>query len=424
MTHNTTDVMSEPIRLNIGAGRPEDGEPVIPGFTPIDARLGHDALALPYGDNTVEEVYASHVLEHIPHRDRMKALREWHRVLKPGGRIRVAVPDFAYIVEAYQQGRYDIPIEGYVCGAQTYPENFHLSIYDYDSLSYWLDQAGFVGIDRFAPEYADCSRLQCSLNLEAYKPPELMVNGKLPRKIIGCMSAPRLLFLDMVQSCENVIKPMGIPVSIHTGSNWGQCLERCFERACDEGYEWILALDYDTVFSRSQFVRLLTLFEAYGDKFDALAPLQIKREGTDALFFRKDQSAPIDLYRPIFPADSAHFGCTLIKTEVLKRMKHPWFQHVPNAEGKWDDGRIDDDIRFWYQFKEAGGRLGVTSRVSVGHLQLMVSWIGEGWRPVHQFVSDYRKNGPPVGTGHIPCDSQVQAVSSGARALTGAKGAG
>lgn len=50
------------IRLNIGAGKTQ-----IPGYTPLDIKDGVDAGKLPYANESVDEVYASHVLEHIPH---------------------------------------------------------------------------------------------------------------------------------------------------------------------------------------------------------------------------------------------------------------------------------------------------------------------------------------------------------------------
>jgi SAM-dependent methyltransferase len=417
-TECVSDPESAPIRLNIGGGLPGDPEtpPPIDGFTLIDKRLGHDAAKLDYPDNSVEEIYSSHTLEHISHQTRGDVLKEWFRVLEPGGRIRIAVPDMKKWAHLYTEGRIDLPLEAILYGSQNYPDNFHKSGYDEDSFSFLLDQAGFVGIDKFAPFHPDCSQLPWSLNMEGYKPSANTVGGKIARKTIACMSAPRLLFLDQVNSVEHVVRPLGIPMSIHSGSNWGQCLERCFQDACDKGYEWIVAMDYDTVFTESQFVRMITLFEAYGDKWDALAPLQIKRGGNAALYWRgeNDPTTVSEMSRPIFRANSAHFGCTFIKTEILKKMPHPWFQHVTAPDGTWGDGREDDDIGFWRRFREAGGRLGVTSRLCVGHLQLMVSWLGEGYQPVHQHVNDYRADGPPLGTGHIK-------ASDG---LTGAKGGG
>ena len=42
--------------------------------------------------NSIEAVYASHVLEHVPYTDIQATLKEWHRVLMPRGKFMVAVP--------------------------------------------------------------------------------------------------------------------------------------------------------------------------------------------------------------------------------------------------------------------------------------------------------------------------------------------
>ncbi|GAA3839059.1 class I SAM-dependent methyltransferase [Sphaerisporangium flaviroseum] len=51
-----------------------------------------DALAMPFPDASFDRVIAAEVLEHIP--DDMAAMREIHRVLKPGGLAAITVPSF------------------------------------------------------------------------------------------------------------------------------------------------------------------------------------------------------------------------------------------------------------------------------------------------------------------------------------------
>lgn len=58
---------------------------------------------LPIKTDTYDLVFASHVLEHIPWYRAVDALREVHRILKPGGEFEVYVPDFAFIVECYRK---------------------------------------------------------------------------------------------------------------------------------------------------------------------------------------------------------------------------------------------------------------------------------------------------------------------------------
>lgn len=57
----------------------------------------------PYPDASFDVVYHSHLLEHFSKADGLVFLRECFRLLKPGGTIRVAVPDLERIAELYLQ---------------------------------------------------------------------------------------------------------------------------------------------------------------------------------------------------------------------------------------------------------------------------------------------------------------------------------
>jgi predicted SAM-dependent methyltransferase len=56
---------------------------------------------LPFSDGTISVVYASHLLEHLYHSEAISLLKELHRVLSPGGIIRIVVPDIKTLVEGY-----------------------------------------------------------------------------------------------------------------------------------------------------------------------------------------------------------------------------------------------------------------------------------------------------------------------------------
>lgn len=74
----------------------------------------------------------------------------------------------------------------------------------------------------------------------------------------------------------------------------------------------------------------------------------------------------------------------------MKRTPKPWFLGVPNADGEWGEGRTDDDIFFWKQFRKAGNRVYVTPRVVLGHGEYMVSWPGKDLgKPVFQYSTDF-----------------------------------
>ena len=74
------------------------------GFTNVDKYINHpsivnyDMYKLPYSDNTIELLYSSHFLEHLPIRYAKMALMEWYRVLKQDGKLVLLVPDLNCIM--------------------------------------------------------------------------------------------------------------------------------------------------------------------------------------------------------------------------------------------------------------------------------------------------------------------------------------
>ncbi len=56
---------------------------------------------VPLADGTADFVYHSHVLEHLCRDDAMRFLQECHRILKPGGILRIAVPDLEDAAREY-----------------------------------------------------------------------------------------------------------------------------------------------------------------------------------------------------------------------------------------------------------------------------------------------------------------------------------
>lgn len=394
MTTTTATVPDTGLRLNIGAG-----SSVIPGFTPIDRKQGQEAFPLQYPDNSVEEIRASHVLEHVPPDKTQDAINEWARVLKPGGRLRVAVPDFEYWSRAYQSGRRDVA--GHIMGGHVDPDDIHHNIFDTHTLAVLLMRAGLLCINSWKDaERLDCSSNEGSLNLEAYKPTEEVAEAGALRNIIAVMSVPRATFTDNAFCATQSCGTLGIPMIHQYGVNWGQRLECGFEDAIRNGAEWILAIDFDTVWDVPTLQRLCMILEANPD-VDALAPVQCKREGDNVLMngFTAKTWDELDS-GGVHDIDMAHFGLTLIRTKALALVPKPWFHHVPDADGAWHDGRVDDDVAFWKKFVAAGNRACIAPRVSIGHLQMMVTWPDEFLRPVHQYVNDWRSKGRPANSRH------------------------
>lgn len=125
-----------PVMLNLGAGLDQDPAwinydrsrvarvarlPLMRTLVATAARLGLSSKGalldwpettqtadltkgIPHGDGTVDVVYSSHMLEHVTRDQAQFILRECHRVLKPGGTLRVVVPDVGLIARRYLDG--------------------------------------------------------------------------------------------------------------------------------------------------------------------------------------------------------------------------------------------------------------------------------------------------------------------------------
>lgn len=91
------------LRLELGSGYSPT-----PGFTHLDlnpnaphVEIIGPAFPLDLPGASVQEIRAVDVLEHLPYRQTAPALAEWARVLRPGGRLYVQVPDAAEIMAWY-----------------------------------------------------------------------------------------------------------------------------------------------------------------------------------------------------------------------------------------------------------------------------------------------------------------------------------
>jgi predicted SAM-dependent methyltransferase len=141
------------VLLNLGCGSTSH-----PSFINIDATparhihyvRGVDDLR-PFADQSVDLVYVSHCLEHFKHADVQRVLTEWHRVLKPGGILRLGVPDFDQLIRIYHAASHDVEvIQGVLMGGQTYPLNVHYVVFTERSLTDRLKAVGFREVRRWS----------------------------------------------------------------------------------------------------------------------------------------------------------------------------------------------------------------------------------------------------------------------------------
>ncbi|PYP90910.1 MAG: methyltransferase [Candidatus Angelobacter sp. Gp1-AA117] len=139
------------MKLHLGCGKKH-----IPGFIHVDIenhphvdhRVAVNALTFAE-DNSVELIYAAHVLEHFGRHEVDQVLHEWFRVLQRGGILRLAVPDFEAVSTRYQKTGEISELIGLVCGGQRNEYDFHKMIFDEKSLQERLLHAGFTSVKRY-----------------------------------------------------------------------------------------------------------------------------------------------------------------------------------------------------------------------------------------------------------------------------------
>ena len=386
------------IKLNLGAGDTQ-----IKGFIPIDRKFGQEVYPLEYEDNSVDEIRASHVLEHFAGGAVDEVLRHWVAKLKPGGILKVAVPNFEWIAENYLAGS-QINTTGYIMGGQTDENDFHYTLFDKDTLAAKMLAAGLKDLWFWKSEIQDCASLPVSLNIQGKKVDPAKVQAKRQTKIAAVMSIPRLAFTDNFFSAIKAILPLGIPLEKGSGVFWGQVLQNLMESHLDDGTDLILTLDYDTWFTRNHVLKLIEIMMD-NPEVDAAIPVQMRRDGViplcgvDGPKGAKEIHVPVKMFKTdLTPVKTGHFGLTMFRVSSLRKMKLPWFHAEPNKEGKWGEGHMDADIAFWNKFTRTGLKPYLCNDVFIGHLQMVCSFAGKpenNWQPFHVYMNDLEKNGPP-----------------------------
>jgi predicted SAM-dependent methyltransferase len=122
-------------------------------------------------------IFSEHMIEHLPLPSARRMLAECHRVLKPGGRLRLATPDLAQIVRLYAEpdslprsdylrwavdyGRHptDLPSAVVVINS-LFHDHGHQFLFDEETLGGLLRAAGFVDTRRYSPGESDDPELR------------------------------------------------------------------------------------------------------------------------------------------------------------------------------------------------------------------------------------------------------------------------
>lgn len=172
-----------PLRLHMGGVERKAGWKIVNIQDGPDVDYPGDIadVARSFDDCSVDEIYASHILEHLGYDKALpEALAEMARILKPNGKFYIAVPDMAALCKLFSHPNADMQVRIHVMrilyGGRTDPYDVHYVGLDHEILGYFLGQAGFKRMERVKAFglFDDASTVEVggvpvSLNVIAYK---------------------------------------------------------------------------------------------------------------------------------------------------------------------------------------------------------------------------------------------------------------
>ncbi len=192
-------------------------------------------------------------------------------------------------------------------------------------------------------------------------------------KVGAVMTAPRYECVWARSAIEGAFRAIGIPLSVSGGPFYGQCMQTALESALENGLEYVITVDFDSVFMADHIQRLLDII-VQEDDIDAIAAVQPMR-GNGRLMASHGTGKPEDVTWQGYPlkVKFAHFGLTCLDVSKLVHVPKPWFASQPNEAGSWNGAKIDDDTWFWKQWDKAGNSLYSDPGCRIGHLEELIS---------------------------------------------------
>jgi SAM-dependent methyltransferase len=160
LSSDPRNCLEEPLRGRVGL-HVGCGAKTWSGWVNVDAHSSKadviaDVVNLPFDTESADIICGIHLLEHLYEWDAKKALREWLRVLKPGGKLILEVPCMDKIIEYIRSGR---PLTeqmvwwafwGNPKGRESMHHNYGYTI---STLGKFLQKAGYVNIEHMEPRY-------------------------------------------------------------------------------------------------------------------------------------------------------------------------------------------------------------------------------------------------------------------------------
>ena len=181
----------EKCKLHLGCGWRDFGSDWIHidngGYKHLDYKS--DITSIPMiADDSIDVIYLSHVIAYFDRSEVVDVIKEWWRVLKVGGTLRIATPDFGTLSQLYKDGVLELdgivgPLYGKMgMGGDTI---YHRTTYDFDSLKNVLNECGFGYVKLY--DWRDTDHSEHDDHSQAYIPHMDKENGELISLNVECI---------------------------------------------------------------------------------------------------------------------------------------------------------------------------------------------------------------------------------------------
>jgi predicted SAM-dependent methyltransferase len=172
------------IKLDLGGADPGNNGWLSVDMTDLCDLYWDLRLGIPFPSESIDQIYSSHLFEHLTFTEGQGLLRESLRVLKPGGSFSICVPNARIYIEGYMSLR-EVPLEFYgwepafnnttaidAINYVAYMGGEHKYMFDQENLLHILLEAGLTNVSARAmdPEIDKPERDYESLYAQGFKP--------------------------------------------------------------------------------------------------------------------------------------------------------------------------------------------------------------------------------------------------------------
>ena len=141
------------MKLHIGGKEKKEGWKIlnIQKFEGVDF-LGDISDLSQFENNSIEEVYASHVIEHVPQKKVNETLKGVYRILSENGKFYISVPDMDVLCKIFIDSKAPPEVKFHIMrmmfGGQVDEFDFHYFGWNFEFMRDFLTNAGFKRIEK------------------------------------------------------------------------------------------------------------------------------------------------------------------------------------------------------------------------------------------------------------------------------------